>query len=486
MTALAQGQQSSAIYLLRNAEPYDAVFNDPSHPAYVGGLAGDDGITGLDSPEVREAAADLVEADGGLHGNFWFSRRPVTITTLLTSPTISTREALMERVRRASNAMRQNASLFWFPGDPAVVATTRENLVTNPSFEWDAPAAPAVWTSLIDAAYTTTTFAARANTFTGSSGANTLRIKGTKDATATSRTIGASIPVTGLTAGSVYSARAKLSITDAIVSGTGISLKINWQDANGTAISTSTSNVIAVGSTGVQTVTLDGATAPTAATQATLTISGASTTSSDVVDFDIDAIQMIQEAAAGTYMDGDSSNSSWLGIRGQSTSVNRPNARLLTVRRQQPVRFSGIGWSKLAFIPLVAADPRIYSAACYDQTAAHATDMTVENQGDAESPPVRIRINGPGTTATIKHVANGITRNIVIAHTLTAGHWLDIDVVNRTVIDDTGASQYGKVTFGSTSWWGLMPGPSNLVRGTWTSGSTGASTTQLRWRDAWI
>lgn len=88
-----------------------AVFNNPASGNYVGMLTE---ITGLDSPEVRESAEDLVEADGGSHGSFYFSRRPIVLNcSVFGHSTIAARSARIDKARRASTALRTDATLSW-------------------------------------------------------------------------------------------------------------------------------------------------------------------------------------------------------------------------------------------------------------------------------------------------------------------------------------------------------------------------------------
>jgi hypothetical protein len=92
-----------------------AVFNDPTDADYVCGLSGDDAVTGLDSPEVRESFADLAEADGAIHGNFFHGRRPITISGTIVADTTTQRAERMSKVTHACNAMTSDATLTWTP-----------------------------------------------------------------------------------------------------------------------------------------------------------------------------------------------------------------------------------------------------------------------------------------------------------------------------------------------------------------------------------
>lgn len=102
-------------YVLTGPDGTRAVFNDPADADFVGYLDGDGGISGLDSPEVRENADVRVEADGGVHGQFFYGRRPVVLTGWVypDGATQATVNARIERLQRASNAMRADGELRW-------------------------------------------------------------------------------------------------------------------------------------------------------------------------------------------------------------------------------------------------------------------------------------------------------------------------------------------------------------------------------------
>jgi hypothetical protein len=73
-------------------------------------------ITGLDSAEVRESASDLVEADGGAHGKFYFGRRPITMNVgVFNHGTTLARAQKIDRLHRAAQGLRGDAFLTWFP-----------------------------------------------------------------------------------------------------------------------------------------------------------------------------------------------------------------------------------------------------------------------------------------------------------------------------------------------------------------------------------
>jgi hypothetical protein len=107
--------EAGAVYTLIGPDGATAAFNVPSDPNYVGMLKE---VTGLDSPEIRESAQELVEADGGAHGSFFFGRRPVVMNAVVFNyATIAERTLRVDRARRASNALRANGELRWKPSD---------------------------------------------------------------------------------------------------------------------------------------------------------------------------------------------------------------------------------------------------------------------------------------------------------------------------------------------------------------------------------
>lgn len=91
---------------------------------------------GLDSPDVRESAEELVEADGGAHGNFWFGRRPIILSGVSYGhTTVAQRNAKYDRINRASLAMRGDAELHIQPqdGGPELMTWVRR----QEKIKWD-------------------------------------------------------------------------------------------------------------------------------------------------------------------------------------------------------------------------------------------------------------------------------------------------------------------------------------------------------------
>jgi hypothetical protein len=96
-----------------------AVFNNDTDPDFIGTL--DAESSGLDSSEVRENAQDATEEDGGVHGNFFAGRRPVTLHGRIIASTKADRNAKVAKLKRASKALRGDAILCWTQeGGPSV------------------------------------------------------------------------------------------------------------------------------------------------------------------------------------------------------------------------------------------------------------------------------------------------------------------------------------------------------------------------------
>lgn len=83
-------------------------------PDWVGWLDPEQGIAGLDSPDLREVAQEIVAGDGGLHLDFFHGRRPIVINGAIDpNVVIGTQMQYGQRIKRAGNAMRADAILSW-------------------------------------------------------------------------------------------------------------------------------------------------------------------------------------------------------------------------------------------------------------------------------------------------------------------------------------------------------------------------------------
>lgn len=90
------------------------VVNDPTDPDFVGYLDGDSGVSGLDGTDVRENASDIVEGDGGIHDNFYASRRSVVFSGLVwPEPDMTAVNRRVDALVRATYALREDGIVRW-------------------------------------------------------------------------------------------------------------------------------------------------------------------------------------------------------------------------------------------------------------------------------------------------------------------------------------------------------------------------------------
>lgn len=138
MAPVSYTPEVGAIYTLTGPRGDIAVFNDPTDSHYVGMLTD---VTGLDSPSVRESGGDMVAADGGWHGNFYYGRRPITMSGTVFGHSSATARALrINLLIVASDAMRGDAVLSWQPmsfGAPAMQTWVRRQQPLRISGAWN-------------------------------------------------------------------------------------------------------------------------------------------------------------------------------------------------------------------------------------------------------------------------------------------------------------------------------------------------------------
>jgi hypothetical protein len=125
-SVIVSGPQYGVKYTLTGPDGARVVFNDKTDANYVGFLSN---ISGLDSPDVRESADDLIGDDGGVHGLFFYGRRPIVIEGYIDntpSPYLAdsdgnvltengVRNARMTMLQRVTNAMRRDLEIRWQP-----------------------------------------------------------------------------------------------------------------------------------------------------------------------------------------------------------------------------------------------------------------------------------------------------------------------------------------------------------------------------------
>jgi hypothetical protein len=465
-------------YELVGPDGWTAVFNEDTHPNYVGMLTE---VTGLDSPEVRESAQDIVEGDGGVHGNFYFSRRPITMSArIFGHGSLLERETRIDRARRATIAMRADAMLKWKP------ITRRENWIENPTFAggvitpWNNAGSSAGWASGVTNTYSATG---------GVSNGPSLRVQATMPADTTTRAavsshktqvLGNYIPVVPGRS-YTFSGVVNHSVAPALGSRAGV----YWFKADGTASSISAnthSGFMGAGSTGSFTATMTG-TAPADAVLAQPRVRSETNVSGAVIDSFWDNLIFTETAMGTTFFSGADAGFYWQGTPNQSASGDFVEM-FVPVRRQQP--FSETGqWIKEIQMSLVSEFAVIQSAAQSAQGANTGVAASAENRGSYPVYPI-VEFTGSGVNPTMNDGHGNIFTTGPSGNTLTlaGGEVVQFDMLNHSGAFTAGArvgqSANRYINFATTAW-------PNLRGGT-TESFTGANTGTWRilWRDAWV
>lgn len=449
-----------ATYRLVGPNGAVAVFNDPSDPNYVGMLSE---LTGLDSPEIRESAEDLVESDGGTHGNFYLGRRPITINgRVFGHATLAERTIRLDRARRATMALRGDATLSWKPSRRV------ENFATNPSGEID------------NSGYTSSTGGIAAtiarSTARASQGAASLLVTAANSSGA-SQLAGAMTTLTPFNPNDPVAAR-----VDFYNTGTAneIRMRPKFYAADGTTV---VQNGVEVASTTKNAwTTLSGTwTAPAGTAYVRLEVYGFSSATGQTYNFWFDGVVYTKSTAVPAYFDGDTAGMHWQG--GQGVTASGDYIEMFTyVRRQQPFRETG-AWNKEFQIQLVSEYAALYSVQQITKLAASGSPVTCENRGSWPAYPI-IRIAGTSTNPQVTN--SSVTPNAVLRTTgltLASGELIEIDTFNHTAAFTAGArsGQSGNryIDWGLTAVWPYLATGNNSLT------LTGGGTLAVLWRDTW-
>lgn len=484
---VAVGVEQGAKYELVAPDGTRAVLNDRSDPDFVGYLTSPP--AGIDSPEVRESADLLVEADGGVHGAFYFGRRPVTL------------EGIIDPTPEEGRDFRE------------VETPAATNLVTNPSFEVDT----AGWSTTGGGLASGATLTRTASTAPGVAGGFVGRVA--TDATSE----GARIPLGALAAGAAYLVRLRLRRD---TGGATLTARLRLEAAPNTELDVA----VGVAPSATDLVEYVATVTPATSGDHALYVRADAATATT---FDVDAVAVYAGADRG-YFDGSTPGpagfpmrSRWTGTAHASSSVlylvERPlltagevaNKRVnrlqrvtramdrdlrlrwtaangpsveLALRRQQPLRIAQ-RLPKTFLVALVAAEPRILrqstSLGALTVTTSDTGSTNVRAEGNAPSPAVlTLRVPAGQTVASpinLRNLATGQTVRLNLS--LTAADVLVVDLRARTVTVN-GGNRYDAVDFAATDWWDLQPGD-NPLRAFAGAGS-GAAPVEVSYRDAWL
>lgn len=460
--------ETGAIYRLTDVnETVVAVFNDPTDPDYVGMLTD---VTGLDSPDVRESAEELVQADGGTHGSFYLGRRPIVLTgKIFGHSSVRERALRMDRAKRASLALRGDSVLSWKPSTPT------DNYVTNPSAEVDVSGAIAAATSGTAAA------PSQANDAVGGTvlGSKSFQTNATLSGAGQALSIYFG-PLVALQSGS-YAARAAIKVASAPSTVQTIRLIVRCYTAANTFI---TGIPITTQATPVTNswVSLSGTFGSSSLPSNTAKISieaGLVSGASGAHTLRTDAYVLSRDTGITSYFDGNSPGFFWAGAPHKSATGSYIEM-YTPVRRQQPFRESG-AWNRDFQISLVSEYAAIYSTQQYTVSAASGDDAYLENRGSWGSNPL-IQIHGTSTNPNVQtdYGQALYTSGLSVA----AGEIVEFDTFNHSASFISGpragqsANRY--INFGWTSNWPSVRSGDNLFT------LQGGGTMTVLWRDAWV
>jgi hypothetical protein len=457
----------NALYRLVSADGLSvAVFNDPLDPSYVGALTE---VTGLDSAEVREAASDLTEADGGAHGAFYLGRRPITLSgRVFGHATVAERALRLDRARRASLALRADSTLSWKP------STRKENLLPNPSFENDTTG----WVHASTASGMTLTQNWVRTNANAAAGAWSFRVAGSNAADSTLRNSSWTTPLgtSGfrIVAGKTYTVSATANNVDPPSAGARI--RLYWYKADGSAASTAQNESAAHSAAGASRLSVT-AVAPADAVYAAVRVMVFVNVANDTFDTYYDAVRLT-EGTETDYIDGDTAGMFWQDTPHASASGNFIE-QFTTVRRQGPFRESG-QWNKDFQIPLVSEYAYIFGTGLKTVAAG----VAAENRGNAPAYPL-VRITGASSNPTVSDGTRTFrTTGLSGGSALAAGETVEFDMLNHSGKFIAGArngQSANRYIDWATSGWPFLTG----LGTTQTFTLTGGGTLSVVYRDAW-
>src|SRR5690349_4561344 len=135
--AFIHAPQFGVPYTLVGPDGTRAVFNDDTDPDFVGALTN---ISGLDSADVRDSGDIITQFDGGVNGPNYFGRRPIVVEGVSYGHGDALeRSQRLDKIIRASQAMRGDAVLQWTPtgGEPLELGTLRRSQPLRVTGGWN-------------------------------------------------------------------------------------------------------------------------------------------------------------------------------------------------------------------------------------------------------------------------------------------------------------------------------------------------------------
>ena len=130
MPAFYVAPEYSTIYTINAPAPSTgrAVLNDPTDPDFVGWLDGDEAITGIDSPDIRDSYADYADRDGGMAGSSFYTRRAIVLNGKVIPTSVSDRNTKIGKLMAATDARFADGFINWVPagGERVYLAFRRQ------------------------------------------------------------------------------------------------------------------------------------------------------------------------------------------------------------------------------------------------------------------------------------------------------------------------------------------------------------------------
>jgi phage-related protein len=167
------------------------------------------------------------------------------------------------------------------------------------------------------------------------------------------------------------------------------------------------------------------------------------------------------------------------GLRGNVILQTTPSgmSAMRATGRIQNVRITG-GFVKQFQIGIVCPDPRMYGTTLNSQSSS-GTTLSVTNAGNFDAPPV-LRI----TNYTNPVITNTTSGEAISFTGLTLGTtaYVDVDMLNKTIVSDLGVNRYANVVFPASKFWFLRRGSNSLSF----TGGGGSKSVRVQWYDVWV
>lgn len=493
----ALGVEWGCKYVLEGPDGTRAVFNDDTDEDFVGILSPES--SGLDSADVREDSQDATEADGGVHGDFYYGRRPVILQGTVIASGAEDRNAKVAKIKAASNALRADATLTWEPvGGPegGVELKLRRQQPLRITKGWVKDfQIPMVSASAEIFSITKHTFAPEeSQSVVISPGSGTLSHiaihdefiyfvseKGAEDWIGRAKLDGTEVNAEFI--------KTKKNIQSMAVDATYIyfgsttnfisRVKIDGTGMNESWLATSGSTTgLAVNATHIywsDTATDDILRATVAGTGTATIIECINNSFGIALDStyvyyndgsDIGRAKLDGSEADNSFIDSDVKTSRTIAIDSKNIYWTNSPFEAVGYIVQAPIAgSSGSLWYEPTS-PEVGNYLAINNGVLYWTTDAdgkiYKMDLAqkVTNAGDAESAPT-IKISNEGTAFTLTNVTTN--ESIVIEYTLTAGNYIEVDFKRHTIKLNGITNIYSALKFESSSWWKLVPGENELI-----------------------